>query len=168
MAGIPEKSRLHLACNPDQLGEALQEADDLCSRRGGALTPLRRTVLTFLLESDRPIKAYDMLNRLQDKRSAKPPTIYRTLDFLIEMGLAHRIESLNAFAPCRHWDHGHAAVFLLCDTCGSVGELHAGETHTKLTQDVSSVNFKMRSAVVEVRGTCRACAGRDDSSRGSR
>ena len=99
-----------------------------------------------------------MLQRLRDDRSAKPPTIYRTLDFLIEMGLAHRIESLNAFVPCGHWDHGHAAVFLLCDGCGSAGELHAGETYKKLAQDVSSVNFKVRTAVIEVRGLCLACS----------
>ncbi|MEQ1607958.1 MAG: transcriptional repressor [Hyphomonadaceae bacterium] len=158
MASIPNKSHLHLACSPSQLAGALREAEDLCGRRGGALTPLRRQVLTFLLESDRPIKAYDMLQRLRDDRSAKPPTIYRTLDFLIEMGLAHRIESLNAFVPCGHWDHGHAAVFLLCEGCGSAGELHAGETYKKLAQDVSSVNFKMRTAVIEVRGLCLACS----------
>lgn len=153
-----DKSRLHLRCGPDQLAESLREAEDLCSRRGGALTPLRRTVLTFLLEADRPIKAYDMLQRLRGDRSAKPPTIYRTLDFLIEMGLAHRIESFNAFVACGHWAHGHAAVFLLCDGCGSVGELHASETHRKLAHDVASVNFKMRSAVIEVHGFCGACA----------
>lgn len=158
MAGIPDKSRLHLACSPDKPVEALREAADLCSRRGGALTPLRQTVLTFLLEADRPIKAYDMLQKLRDDRSAKPPTIYRTLDFLIEMGLAHRIESLNAFVPCGHWDHGHAAVFLLCDGCGSAGELHAGEAYKKLAHDVAGVSFKMRSAVIEVRGLCQACA----------
>ncbi len=115
-------------------------------------------MLTFLLESDRPIKAYDMLQRLRDDRSAKPPTIYRTLDFLIEMGLAHRIESLNSFVPCGHWDHGHAAVFLICDGCGSAGGLHAGETYKKLAHDIASVNFKMRDAVVEVRGYCQACS----------
>ncbi|HOY78322.1 MAG TPA: transcriptional repressor, partial [Hyphomonadaceae bacterium] len=121
-------------------------------------TPLRKMVLTFLLEADRPIKAYDMLQKLRDDRSANPPTIYRTLEFLIETGLAHRIESLNAYVACGHWDHGHAAVFLLCEGCGSAGELHAGEAYKKLAQEVSGVNFKMRSAVIEVRGLCQACA----------
>lgn len=159
MTNVPDRTHSHLSCGPDQIAEALREAEHLCGRRGGVLTPLRRLVLTFLLESDRPIKAYDLLQKLRDDRSAKPPTIYRTLDFLIETGLAHRIESLNAFVACGHWGHGHAAVFLLCDGCGSAGELHAGETYKKLTQDVSSVNFKMRNAVVEVRGMCQACTG---------
>lgn len=158
MADIPDKSHLHLACSPEQLTAALREADDLCRKRGGAFTPLRKQVLTFLLESDRPIKAYDMLQKLRDDRSAKPPTIYRTLEFLIEMGLAHRVESLNAFVACGHWDHGHAAVLLLCDGCGSAGELHAEETYARLARDVLSVNFKIRSAVIEVRGLCPACA----------
>lgn len=155
---MQDRSHSHLGCGPGQIEEALSEAEVLCKRRGGALTPLRRQVLTFLLEADRPIKAYDMLQKLRDDRSAKPPTIYRTLDFLIEMGLAHRIESQNAFVPCGHWGHGHVAVFLLCDGCGSAGELDAGETYRKLTHEVGSVDFKMRGAVIEVRGLCRTCA----------
>lgn len=155
---MKDRSLSHLGCGPDQLAEALREAEDLCRKRGGALTPLRKMVLTFLLEADRPIKAYDMLQKLRDDRSANPPTIYRTLEFLIETGLAHRIESLNAYVACGHWDHGHAAVFLLCEGCGSAGELHAGEAYKRLAHDVSGVNFKMRGAVIEVRGLCQACA----------
>ena len=69
-----------------------------------------------------------------------------------------RDESLNAFVACGHWKHGHAAVFLICDSCGSAGELHASDSVKKLTQDVESVKFKMRNAVIEVRGLCADCS----------
>ena len=72
-----------------------------------------------------PSKAYDLLEHLGDDGAAKPPSVYRSLDFLLEMGLAHKIESLNAYVACGHWKHGHAAVFLICDKCGMAGELHA-------------------------------------------
>jgi len=148
----------HLACAPEGIGESLKEAEVLCEQRGGKLTPLRRKVLTLLLESEGPAKAYDLLQQLGDDGAAKPPTVYRSLDFLLEMGLAHRIESLNAFVACGHWKHGHAAVFLICDSCGSAGELHAGDSVKKLTQEVEGVKFKMRNAVIEVRGLCKECA----------
>ncbi len=127
-------------------------------RRGGNLTPIRRKVLTMLLESPRPVKAYDILPLIKASGVAKPPTLYRSLDFLIEMGLAHRIESLNAFAPCGHWRHGHEAIFLICERCGTVAELHASEVLKKLSRDIDSVGFRMRNAVVEVSGTCQVCA----------
>ena len=148
----------HLACAPDSLADSLKEAEALCSQRGGKLTPLRRKVLTLLLESAGPAKAYDLLEHLGDDGAAKPPSVYRSLDFLLEMGLAHKIESLNAYVACGHWKHGHAAVFLICDKCGMAGELHANDSVKKLTQEVESVNFKMRSAVIEIRGLCEACA----------
>ena len=152
-------AQAHLACAPDSLADSLKEAETLCSQRGGKLTPLRRKVLTLLLESEGPAKAYDLLEHLGDDGAAKPPSVDRSLDFLLEMGLAHKIESLNAYVACGHWKHGHAAVFLICDKCGMAGELHAHDSVKKLTQEVESVNFQMRSAVIEIRGLCEACAG---------
>jgi Fur family zinc uptake transcriptional regulator len=157
-ADIEAMSHSHLACSPHGVVESLREAEALCQQRGGNLTPLRKKVLQLLLEAEAPAKAYDLLQQLGDDGAAKPPTVYRSLDFLLEMGLAHRIESLNAFVACGHWKHGHAAVFLICDNCGSAGELHASDSVKKLTQDVESVKFKMRSAVIEVRGLCADCA----------
>lgn len=157
-ADIPGMVQAHLACAPEHLGESLREAETLCEQRGGRLTPLRKKVLTLLLESHGPAKAYDLLEHLGEDGSAKPPSVYRSLDFLLEMGLAHKIESLNAFVACGHWKHGHAAVFLICDKCGTAGELHANDSVRKLTQEVESVKFQMRSAVIEIRGLCKACA----------
>ncbi len=151
-------STAHLACAPENVEDSLNEAEALCLKRGGRLTPLRRRVLTLLLESPEPAKAYDLLDKLGSTGAAKPPSVYRSLEFLLEMGLAHRIESLNAFVACGHWDHGHAAVFLICDRCGSAGELHPDNALRVLKSEVSSVGFEMRNAVIEIRGLCAACA----------
>jgi len=147
----------HLACAPASIEESLSEAEELCARRGGNLTPLRRKVLSLLLASDRPVKAYDLLQHLRDDGESKPPTIYRALDFLLDMGLAHKVESLGAFTRCGHWRHGHAAIFLICSGCGEVQELHADETIRKLAKDVASVKFRMQRSVIEVLGLCAHC-----------
>jgi len=158
-ADIAVMAHAHLACAPDSLADSLKEAETLCEQRGGKLTPLRKKVLTLLLQSGGPSKAYDLLAHLGEEGAAKPPTVYRSLDFLLEMGLAHKIESLNAYVACGHWKHGHAAVFLICEKCGEAGELHAHDSVKKLTQEVESVNFQMRSAVIEIRGLCESCSG---------
>jgi Fur family zinc uptake transcriptional regulator len=151
-------AQAHLSCSHQTVAESLREAETLCDQRGGRLTPLRKKVLSLLLESESPAKAYDLLEHLGDDGAAKPPSVYRSLDFLLDMGLAHKIESLNAYVACGHWKHGHAAVFLICDKCGDAGELHANDSVKKLTQEVESVDFRMRSAVIEIRGVCSACA----------
>lgn len=144
-------------CSPQDVETFLAEADILAARKGQRMTRIRRKVLQLLLESDEPSKAYDLLENLDGEGAAKPPTIYRALDFLQEVGLAHKIESLNAFVACGHTSHNHSAVFLICDTCGSAEELHAVATSEALSEETSAAGFKLERAVIEARGTCRKC-----------
>jgi len=139
------------------LEDALTEASQLCNTRGGDLTPQRKKVLAILLQAQGPVKAYDMLGQLRDDRDAKPQTIYRALDFLIEMGLVHRIASLQAFTPCQHWGHPHTAALLVCDECQTVAELDADDVMASLNMEASSVSFKPADAVIEVHGKCPKC-----------
>jgi Fur family zinc uptake transcriptional regulator len=104
-----------------------------------------------------PAKAYDLLANLDGEGAAKPPTIYRALDFLQEAGLVHKIESLNAYVACGHTSHSHSAVFLICDACKGAEELHATDTSEALRAETRAAGFRMTRAVVEVRGTCRNC-----------
>lgn len=121
------------------------------------MTKIRRKVLRLLLESSEPAKAYDLLSKLDGEGSAKPPTIYRALDFLQETGLAHKIESLNAYVACGHAAHPHSAVFMICNQCGKAVELHAENTSELLEQVTGDAGFKMTTAVIEVRGDCTKC-----------
>lgn len=148
----------HLDCAPSNTDEALAEAEAVCEARGARLTKIRRKVLQLLLEHREPAKAYDLLEKLDGEGSAKPPTIYRALDFLLELGLAHKIESLNAYVACGHWGHQHMAVFLICDICQTVSELHADRTHAMLDTELAAAGFKRTSSVIEVHGKCAVCA----------
>jgi Fur family zinc uptake transcriptional regulator len=122
------------------------------------LTPLRTKVLTLLLHADRPAKAYDLLRHLSDDGNAKPTTVYRALDFLVDSGLAHGIASMDAFAACGRWAHEHTAIFLICDLCGSVGEAVSRDGMEVLDREIREVQFQPRQATIELRGTCAACS----------
>ena len=152
-------SHIHVygPCSPQEVDEALEQAEMLTKQRGQKLTRIRRKVLRLLLESGEPAKAYDLLTNLDGEGSAKPPTIYRALDFLQEVGLAHKIESMNAYVACGHANHSHSAVFLICDTCGGAEELHAVTTANAIEAETGAAGFKMRHATMEAHGTCRAC-----------
>jgi Fur family transcriptional regulator, zinc uptake regulator len=138
----------------------LDAAADECARQGAQLTELRRTVLRLVLEADNPATAYQLLDRLKETRKgAAPPTIYRALDFLMERGLIHKIERLNAFVPCNESGHvHHAAQFLICRKCGSVAELDDPEVSKALEKAAHRQSFHTASAVVELDGTCADCA----------
>src|SRR5690606_22929917 len=103
------------------------EAEARCVRRGERMTDPRRRVLELLLASGEPVKAYDLIAAYgADGQAAKPPTVYRALEFLERQGLAHRIASISAYVACSHGERAHAAAFLICDCCGATEEVAAG------------------------------------------
>ena len=160
MAHAEPHTHLHAntPCSPQDVEAFLEQAEALAARRGQRLTKIRRKVLRLLLESSEPSKAYDLLANLDGEGAAKPPTVYRALDFLQEAGLAHKIESLNAYVACGHTSHKHSAVFLICEECGAAEELHAVATTEALKAETDAAGFHMRHAVIEARGICRDCA----------
>jgi Fur family zinc uptake transcriptional regulator len=93
------------------LNLALVRAEARCVQTHERLTTPRRRVLELLLESNAPQKAYDLIAAFGvHGEPAKPPTVYRALEFLERLGFAHRIESLNAYVPCRIDGDGHKAA----------------------------------------------------------
>jgi Fur family zinc uptake transcriptional regulator len=144
-----------------QLAEVLGRAELLCVARGAKLTPLRRTVLELLCASDRPLSAYEILDRMRASiRNPAPPTVYRALDFLLEQGLVHKLESLHAFVGCAHPEHPHASQFLICADCGGVSEVEDAGIAQGLRSAEEAAGFHTRRPVVELLGTCAQCAGK--------
>ncbi len=147
----------HTACSPQELEDFLSFADAAAAAQGQRMTKIRRKVLSLLIESAEPAKAYDLLERLDGQGAAKPPTIYRALEFLQELGLAHKIESLNAYVACGHASHKHSAIFLICEACGAAEELHSSATRDALASESAAAGFQLARAMIEARGLCRSC-----------
>ena len=139
--------------------QALTIAEEICAERGLRLTPQRRQVLTLIWQSHRPMKAYDLLEQMQqDASSAKPPTVYRALDFLMEQGLIHRLDSLNAFTGCGHPDgHHRDCYFMICQDCGTASEYCAPALSQAIQQAAQDNDFSPQQTVLEIAGTCGDC-----------
>jgi Fur family zinc uptake transcriptional regulator len=137
----------------DSLIQALEAAEAHCTGRGEKLTPVRRRVLELVLTAEGPVKAYDLLEALKPgPGSAKPPTVYRALDFLMAAGLVHKIEALNAFVGCSHaHDEGGAELFI-CSDCGNVEERHGAPAPVHTPE-----GFVIDRSVVEHFGHCGNC-----------
>ena len=143
------------------LANAVAAAAVKCERTRERLTPPRRRVLELLLEADGPMKAYDLIAAYgQDGEPAKPPTVYRALDFLERLGFAHRIDSLNAFVACFDPERSHDAGFLICESCRSVTELADPALDHAIRTSVTAQGFHPSRTVVEISGTCAACAAK--------
>ena len=125
---------------------------------GESLT-MRRRVLEPLAASHKPLGAYEIMDLAARKVPRPAPiTVYRALDFLRQNGLVHRIESRNAFVACVH-NHPSAepVVFLICERCGSVGEIPAAPVAQSLSAAARASGFAPKLSVVEITGTCAHC-----------
>lgn len=140
------------------VSHALGVAEQLCLARGVQLTLIRHQVLELIWESHKAVKAYELLDRIKPlQAAAKPATIYRALDFLIEQGLIHRVESLNAFIGCRCSEHQHEQLLLICNRCLEVEERSAAKVMTALSQETQQANFTVHSKAIEIHGVCAKC-----------
>jgi Fur family transcriptional regulator, zinc uptake regulator len=136
---------------------SLDDAEAICRQAGARLTRLRRQVLALLLEADGPITAYELLDRLRAERSATPAGVYRSLDFLVAHGLAHRLESRKAFVACIHPDHPHVSQFLICRRCGTAVELEDHRIASLVDEWSQKLGFEVEAETLEVSGSCAAC-----------
>jgi Fur family zinc uptake transcriptional regulator len=137
----------------------LDRAELLCRTRGVRLTAQRRRVLEILCASPRPLGAYEILDAMREgSRRLAPPTVYRALDFLLEQGLVHKLESLHAFVGCNHPEHPHSSQFLICNRCGAVTEIEDEGIALSLGSAARESGFRPQRRVVEVLGTCAGCA----------
>lgn len=152
---FPAPDHDHHRCAAD----AITHAEQVCKERAQKFTPIRRQVLQALLSSHRPLGAYEVIDELAKSMPRPAPiTVYRALDFLMTNGLVHRIESRNAYLACAH-DHDAASLvaFLICERCGSVGEIPAAPVAQGLSAAARASGFVPRLSVVEITGTCAHC-----------
>lgn len=150
--------------NKKQVNQVISRARQLCDERGTRLTEQRRMVLELLCVSDKPLGAYELLEQMRDLiKNPTPPVVYRALDFLLDQGLVHKLESLNAFIGCSHPDHPHSSQFLICDDCGEVAEVEDASVAKSLKAAGNSIGFRTRRPVVELLGTCARCKSREDA-----
>lgn len=138
------------------IATAMDAATALCANKGLRLTPVRRRTLEILLEAHTALGAYDVLARLDEEGfGSKPPVIYRALRFLVENGLVHRIERLNAFVACAHPGALHDPAFMVCRKCHAVAETVT--TRDALGASAAQSGFQIEQTVIEAAGLCPGC-----------
>lgn len=137
----------------------LTQAEKLCLQRNVRLTPQRLEVLRLMALQTGAISAYDLLDLLRESEpQAKPPTVYRALDFLLEQGFVHKVESTNSYVLCHLIDQPlHTSAMFICDRCGQVKEQSAESVEDILQTVAAKMGFALRHHVIEAHGLCAPC-----------
>lgn len=139
-----------------------KQIEEICTARGVRLTSQRKRVFELICASKKASSAYELLEDLkQSEPQAKPPTVYRALDFLMEQGFIHRVESTNSFISCCSCNaHKHFSQLLICDQCGNVIELQDDSLIALLADNAGKHGFKIANHVIESHGVCQSCSSK--------
>jgi len=123
------------------------------------LTRNQSLVMGTLSDAAGPLSAYAILDQLRDDGFRAPLQVYRALDKLVEFGLVHRLESLNAFVACRQpaCESHEAIAFMICEKCGLVSEISDNPVARRLKQLAGKAGFALHKSTVELRGICATC-----------
>lgn len=133
----------------------LKDAEKHCAAHGHRFTDPRRQVLKIVAQAHKPLGAYDIIAAMPE--GAKPPTVYRALEFWQQEGFIHRIDSLNVYTTC-HAGHRHdGSQFMVCDTCGEAREIHLCALPRPLQEGLEKAGFLLSRWSAELHGTCRSC-----------
>lgn len=152
------KDHDHATC----VASGLAAAERHCISNSLRLTPVRKRVLSILLSAHRAWGAYEILELLRaEGLGHQPPVAYRALDFLVKHGLAHKIESKNAYIACGHPTEDHTPAFLICHSCDHVEEGTAPDAAA--FSMAAGSGFQVDRTVLEIEGVCPACQRLDDA-----
>lgn len=119
----------------------------------------QKLVYDALHASSSPLSAYAILDLLREDGFRAPLQVYRALEKLMEFGLVHKLESLNAFVACSHDDCGasESAAFMICEKCESVSELGDSKLISHLDKLANTKEFALKHTTVELHGRCKNC-----------
>ncbi len=138
---------------------ALQKAELLCADKNLRFTEIRRKVLELVWKTHLPAKAYDILEALKGSNfSAKPPTVYRALEFLQQNRLVHKLHHQNSYIGCTHPLEQHLCQLLVCSECGFVEESCDNNMATAINQLAGKHRFTLSQEAIEVSGVCANCS----------
>jgi Fur family transcriptional regulator, zinc uptake regulator len=114
-------------------------------------------ILEALRGANRPLTAYQVLDRVKTCGISAPVSVYRALRSLAQNGFVHRIETLNAYTICTHPNHDGPAVFEICEQCGTVREICSQGIQSWIDELAGPTGFTVRASNIELLGNCIEC-----------
>ena len=137
----------------------MKNIEEYCKAKNLKLTPVRQKVFELLLKEKSGLGAYRILDMLRVAGfNSQPPVAYRALDFLVEHGFVHKIESQNSFVACSDPGEHHSPIFMICKKCDSVSEAPVSLPASDLSEALMATGFQVEQTIIEAEGVCSTCA----------
>jgi Fur family transcriptional regulator, zinc uptake regulator len=136
----------------------VQDSIQILRSGGYKVTRARRQVLVVLDEAQKPLSAYEIQKLLkQEDKYLNHVTIYRILDLLCHLNLAHRILSTGGYVKCGLGKQPGCHRFLVCRKCGAIIEFASEELCREENDFAGNFGFHTEYHLSEFSGLCASC-----------
>lgn len=141
----------------------IQDAEQYCKTHGARLTIKRKQVLSALIQSNKALSAYELIDFYKENYDENLPamSVYRILEFLESEHLVHKLNIANKYVVCAHISCAHEhdiPQFLICGNCSKVKEIGIKPSMiTDLQDTVKEAGFSLVSPQLEMNCVCNDC-----------
>ena len=132
-----------------------------CLKKKKSLTPSRTLVIKTLSKHKKPISAYELRDEINNNGdvSINISQIYRVLEFWIDLGLIHKISSINKFVLCITPEEKHTHMLNLCTVCEKVFETCNEQMGLNLKKSTAKLDLAFNNTrSVEIPVICPQCS----------
>lgn len=147
----------------NNVNSIIKHAEQYCKNHGARLTTKRKRMLSLLVQSEKALSAYDVIDLCEQQFDEKvqPMSVYRILEFLENEKLVHKLKLANKYVACSHitCEHEHGVPqFLICGNCDQVKEISINKsTMSDLQNNVEQAGFQLVSPQIEINCICKSC-----------
>lgn len=125
------------------------------------ITKPRAQIVQLLAKTNKALTPYEMRDNLKKQKiHADVVTIYRVLETLEQLALAHKVLAFSGYIRCNTTEKDSEEIchhYLLCKNCHNVEEVE-GEDLSKLEGKISrDRHFSIQSHYLEFMGLCVNC-----------
>ena len=145
------------------MDRATLAAGDRLSAAGERVTRQRLLVANALAADGRQLTADQLYRRLrQQEPGIGRATVFRTLETLVEAGVARRLEldgHVYAYVACLPEHHHHLA----CTRCGRVEEIDEAYIRPIAERLTREMGFEIDDARLDFYGRCATCRAEEEA-----
>ena len=132
---------------------------NFCLKRKKSLTPTRLELIKTLSTYSKPVTAYQLQKDINSKgNNLNIATVYRVIEFWVNMGLVHKISSLNKFFMCFRPEEKHTHMINFCTDCEEVYESCKKSMGINIEKSSKDLGLKLlQNEPLEIPELCPNC-----------
>ena len=125
---------------------------------GGRRSGKRDLIVNLFLQQEGHLSADDLVDVVRrDGGKISRATVYRTLQWMVEAGIARKVDfgegRFRFEHSYRHPRHFH----LICKSCNQSSEFLSSDVEGLIEEIAAARGFEARKSVVQIYGTCETC-----------